>query len=189
MVAPLTQVPRSGADWLRLAAAPFVLVCLILPSAALAQSAQTADELKTRARTGDVIYVMDAEGRETKGTLLALSDTTLTVGLLGDRYDVPLQRVARVEREGDSAWSGFAIGASIGAAMGLLTAQGCSGDFSFQPMLSAALVYGGIGALIDYAHTGRTRLYSAPLEGGHKTMAIAPILSRERRGAALAIRW
>lgn len=189
MTAPLTQVPRFGVDWLRLAAAPVALVCLVVPSAAFAQAARTADEFKARARTGDVIYVRDAEGRETKGTLLALSDTALTVGLLGDRYDVPLERVARVEREGDSAWSGFAIGASIGAVMGLLAGFECSGDFTAGPMLGEALVYGGIGALIDYAHTGRTHLYSAPLKGGNKTMAIAPILTRGRKGATLAIGW
>jgi len=162
------------------------------PAAALAQPAHTLVELKARVETGDVIYVMDREGRETKGPLMALSDTSLTIGLLGDRYDVPIERVARVDRAGDSVWNGFAIGAAVGGVMGLLAQQGCrlmSDGCAGYYVAAGVLTYGGIGAIIDLAHTGRTRIYAAPLEGGNKTLAIAPILSRERKGAALANRW
>lgn len=182
----MTMIPQFGR---RSAMAAAALLCAIEPAAAVAQPARAVDELKTRARAGDVIYVMDAEGRETKGTLLMLTDTTLTLGLLGDRYEVSFARVARVEREGDSAWSGFAIGAGIGAFLGLLAGQGCSGEFTARPVLEAGLVYGGIGALIDAAHTGRTRLYNAPLESPKKTVAIAPIVMPARKGLALTVRW
>ncbi len=96
----------------RRGAVTLVLICLVVPSAGLAQPARAAAEVEGRASPGDVIYVMDAEGRETKGTLLALSDTALTLSLLGDRYEVPLDRIAWIERDGDSVWSGLAIGAA-----------------------------------------------------------------------------
>ena len=162
-----------------------------LPATALAQTAHTLSEFKTRVETGDVVYVMDREGREVKGPLMAVSDSALVLSILDQQHEVPFDRVARIDRDGDSVWSGFAIGAAVGGVLGLLMVQGCGSNDEgcAEYYVAGVLTYGGIGALIDWAHTGRTHLYSAPLQGGNKTMAIAPILSRNRTGAALAIRW
>jgi hypothetical protein len=166
-----------------------LLLGLAVPAAALAQPvAHTVEALKARVETGDVVYVMDREGREVRGPLMAISDTALVLSILDQRHEVPFDRVARIDRDGDSLWSGFAIGAGIGVGVGALASQTWAAecDCAAEGVTFSALFYGGIGALFDWAHKGRTHLYSAPLE---KTVALAPVVSSRTRGLALSIRW
>jgi hypothetical protein len=158
-------------------------VCLA-PAVADAQPARSVAALLSRVATGDAVYVTDRDGREVKGPILDLSESTLVLGVLGQRMEIPFDRVARVERDGDPPWNGAAIGALVALPFALVSINDCAGCGPYA--VSTFVFYAGIGALFDFAHIGRTRIYAAPPT---RTASLAPILSGQRKGIALAVTW
>ena len=94
-----------------------VLAALALPgSAAAQQPVGSFEDLWSRVKSGNTIYVTDTSARETTGTLVKIADSTLTILVDGQVRDIPSLDVRQIAKRGDSVRNGFLIGAAIGAA-------------------------------------------------------------------------
>jgi hypothetical protein len=171
------------------------LMLIGLPRIALGQEpVKSFDQLNTRLRVGDTIYVTDAQGRERSGKILELSAASL---ILDDgRRSTVAASEARVimDRDRDSLKHGALIGFAVGSAAGIaLAALICSEEQcqSGGVVLSVGL-YGamgaGIGAGIDALIPGRKRVvYRAAGDTGARRLMIAPIVTPRSKGVALSI--
>ena len=114
------------------------------------------------ARNGeDVIVIQSASGVELRGKLVELSSTTLALLVNGQRVDVPIDNVLRIDTRNDSLKNGAIIG---GAVLGGFTGLMCAVLADEVSSCAAALVFNtGFGALagvgIDALHKGRTPIY------------------------------
>jgi hypothetical protein len=132
-------------------------VALLLASAAAASAGQRPPAAKAGEQ---VIVTQSASGQELRGRLVELSSTSLAILVDGQRVDVPIENVLRIDVRNDSLKNGAIIG---GAVMAGLTGIACAeiGDASG---CAAAMVFNtgfGIlaGAGIDALHKGRTPIY------------------------------
>ena len=142
-----------------------IVALLLLSSAAGAQAPrQSPGE--------EVIVTQSASGQEIRGRIVELSSTTLAMLVNGQRVDVPLEQVLRIEGRHDSVKNGAAIGALVGGGLIVLA---CGGEIVSDFCLTAGVFYTGIGALagagVDALHRGRTTIYSKP---SPVSVAIAP---------------
>ncbi len=117
---------------------------------------------------------------------MQLSATTLAILVDGNRVEVPIDHVLRIDGRHDSVKNGAAIGAAI---MGGLTALGCGGAYGGAGVcVTAGIFYTGLGALagagVDALHKGRTTIYSKP---SPVALAIAP--AAKGATARLTVRW
>jgi hypothetical protein len=159
----------------------------------------SVDQLSTRVKRGDTIYVLDTNARETTGTFAEASESSIKLMVKGQIREIPAGDVRRVARRGDPLWNGALIGA---AAVGTLavSAQGdsycaqmdrlygkgtCSrsGDPTAGVIVGAA-IGGAIGAGIDALIPGRTVVYRATPQ---RTVRLAPVLSGHQAGARLSV--
>jgi hypothetical protein len=108
----------------------------------------------------EVIVTQSGSGEELRGRLVELSPTSMSMLVNGQRVDVPIENVLRIDTRNDSLKNGTIIGAAI---MGGLTGLMCV-EFADAPACITGLVFNtGIGALagagIDALHKGRTPIY------------------------------
>ena len=115
-----------------------------------------------RPRVRHALVVLSSGGRALEGTLLDLSPSAVALLVDGQRRELPLSDVSRVELEGDSLGNGAVIGAVVlGGWCAVVCGQGVrGGDYLVAVGLNAGL--GAlIGVAIDAGHRGRTVLYEA----------------------------
>lgn len=182
-----------GIRKLPLVAIALMALTLMTPVTARAQApVDSLADLWSRVRSGRTIYVTDASARETKGVLVKVTDTALTMLVDGKETEIPALSVRQVEKRGDSLRNGFLIGAAIGGASAAAALANCDtecrgSDDKLDAGFFVAVIaaeFGGIGALIDYAIPGRTVVYRAPT--GVK-LRIAPMLLARSRGLQFSI--
>jgi hypothetical protein len=149
-------------------------LALLLPSAARAQDYQR----KPPAAGEEVIVTQSTSGTELRGRIVELSKTTLAILVNGQRVDVPIDNVLRIDARTDSVKNGAAIGAvvtGVWAAIGCSLVGGDGGGNRAAYCVAGSLVYTGIGAFvgagIDALHKGRTTIYSKPAS---VALAVAP---------------
>lgn len=187
----------------RRAAVVAAVVALAAPALAAAQEpVKSFDQLATRLKPGDRVWVTDAKGREVEGTIQALGPNALTLDAEQPRNfaagDVSLVRTAKR----DSLKNGTLIGLGVG---GSLAAAWCIGAAATDdPAISAGvecaeglIVFGGLGTLIglavDAASPGKGAvLYRAPGAAGspgYARLSVAPMITPRAKGIALALRF
>lgn len=179
------------------AAAIVILAASIVPAAPAPCSAQepvkSFDQLYTRLKPGDTVWVADAQGRESKGRILSLSADALALEGAGDRtFGAPDVTTIMVRRD-DSLRNGALIGLGVGGGLGLVgcLASAEGGDQAWCALASA--FYGGIGAGIgvgiDALIPGRKLMaYRAPGSSGaaQARFSIAPVITPRARGVAVS---
>lgn len=149
------------------------------PLCAAAQS--PAESLVGKVKSGDTVYLLDSASREISGVFGKVSDSTMTLMVNGELRDVSLSDVREISRRGgDPLWNGVFIGALIGGVGAGVSSQNVSLG------ISGAILYGGIGAVIDKLVAGRVVVYRTP---GAKSVAIAPVVGKGRRGVRVAVRF
>ncbi len=156
-----------------------LVVGFLLPAAALAQDRTTRPVPPLRT-SEEVIVTQSSSGQELRGYLVQLSPTTLAILVGGNRVEVPIESVLRIEGRNDSVKNGAAIGAGI---MGGLSALGCALGYGGAAVcVTTSIVYTGLGALtgagVDALHKGRTTIYSKPA-------VVAPAVAPAGKGARL----
>lgn len=172
---------------------------LATASAASAQEPATSfDALSTRLQAGQVIWVTDATGRETRGRLERLSADELVLADDGSKTFAAAD-VRRVRaRDRDSLKNGTLIGLGIGAGLGTAWCIGAAADDSGD--LDAGVecaegftVFPGLGALIglaiDAVIPGRMRvIYEASphQEARRARLVVAPLISSRVKGLAVS---
>jgi hypothetical protein len=182
---------RPGRSWLSL----FVGVLLVVPALGAAQEpVKSFDQLNTRLKPGDTIWVTDAQGREIKGKITSLGPDALVVDSGGTRT-LPAADVRLIqERRRDSYKNGTFIGLGVGAGLtvALCAAYAEEGDEGACAVAVAA--YGGIGAAIglgiDALIPGKKRVaYRAPGAAGTAAtrLSIAPVVTPRAKGVAVSL--
>jgi hypothetical protein len=176
-----------------LGAAAFVVLALA-GLAAAQEPVKSFDQLNTRLRVGDTIYVTDAQGFERSGKILDLSAASLTFDDGGPRTVAGSEVRVVKERERDSLKNGALIGLAVGAGIGsTFAALICSGDgCDAGGVLLGVGLYGaigaGIGTGIDAAIPGRKRVvYRAAGAMSAPRVSLAPVVTPRRKGLALSI--
>ena len=184
----------------RILAAGAALV--LLPVLAGAQEpVKSFDQLSTRLKVGDTIYVTDAQGREIKGKIRDLGPSALTLDsgtaaiVQADAVRLIVERKPRPIGRG-ALW-GLGIGAAAGLALGVAVVAGCDGDDECAgAILVGAGLFGGMGAgtgaVIGALIPGKTLvLYRAPGTAGASSarFSLAPVITPARKGVAVSVRF
>lgn len=117
------------------------------------------------AKTGEeVIVTQSASGAELRGRLVELSPTSMALLVNGQRVDVPIENVLRIDARTDSVKDGAIIGGVIMGVLGGLSCAAFAGESGSGAACATFLVTNiGIGALagagIDALHKGRSPIY------------------------------
>jgi hypothetical protein len=182
---------------------------LVTPRDASGQVVATSfEELRSLVKSGDTIYVTEANGRKTKATLgeLSLSSLELLVRKTGpDGRDALVQqkrlaepdvRQIQIER-GDSVLNGTLIGLAVVGGPWLLACNPATdwcyyndGANLFRGLaLITSGIAAGIGALIDAGIRERVLVYyQAP---GRQTQGVhlSPFVSKSAAGVQMSLRF
>lgn len=157
-----------------------VIMAMSLPVCAAAQP-PIGDSLTGQLKSGDTVYLLDSASREITGVFGKMSDSTMTLMVNGELQDYSLTAIRQITRRGgDSLWNGFVVGALIGGVAGGASTQHAGAG------IAGAIIYGGIGALIDAVIDGRVVVYRA---SDRKSVAMTPFVSRDRRGVQVALKF
>jgi hypothetical protein len=144
------------------------VVALWLATPADAQPVATSfQELRGLVTPGQTIYVTDFGGLTLKGTLVDLSDSSLTLRTRGNSQ-TPLLRMSEREvnsiriRRSDRWWNGPLIGLATGAIPGLLIELGGRSEYEkFSGVSALGLGSVGLltGLLVDALNREKTTIY------------------------------
>ena len=140
-------------------------VCIVFSAVLLVPAAARAGQKSHKPEIPDEVVVIQAgSGQELHGRLLELSPASLAMLVDGQRVDVPVEDVLRIDSRHDSVKNGAIIGGAVAGGLVALTCGGFEGDAS--ACLAATIIDGGFGALIgagiDALHKGRTPIYVKP---------------------------
>jgi hypothetical protein len=171
---------------------------LLLPVLAGAQEpVKSFDQLNTRLKAGDTIYVTDAQGHEVKGKIRDLSAISLLLDAGGTPQDFQAARVAAIQLQPkDSLRNGVLWGALagfVGGALSCLLNPQCGGDDEIAAAVSLGLAGvgaaagAGIGAGVDAAIKGpRLVIYRGAGTQSAARFSLAPLITPRHKGVAVA---
>jgi hypothetical protein len=134
-------------------AAAIFLVFSLVALPARAQDSRRAEDCYPVA--AGVVELTPQSGPVRKGTLLCIGDKQVVLASEGRVEAIPLDDVRSIVKPADGVGDGFLKGAAVAALIAVL----CRGCGDAGQWASAAVVYGGIGALVDALHGGRETLY------------------------------
>ena len=171
------------------------MVCAlaILPTGAGAQPSDSFPGLMDRIDLQEDVEIIYA-GRDqiVRGRAVAISPSSLTV-LAGDApLELDAERVLRVRQRWedptrDGGLKGFAVGAGAYTAWFLAERYYLGQGVSTAPLAIFGLGGYLIGISIDAGRRENRDIYRAPAR--RPRAAVAPLLSKERAGAAFSITW
>lgn len=138
------------------------------------------------------LLVTDRAGHETRGKLVRMTDTEVTIAAEGGNRTFAVSDVLVIDRKGDSLKNGAIAGMVVGVAFGVLSAgiSDCPNGESRCPgtkavgFVASAAVYAAIGTAIDAAVQGRTRVW--PAKG---KVSGAPVVSVSPVGRRVFVGW
>jgi len=180
---------RHFPAWSRLAA---VLVILLPAFAAAQEPVKSFDQLDTRLKPGDTVWVTDAQGREIKGQVQGLDAASLKL-----TARTPLSFAAadvRViqERRPDSVKNGALIGMGAGGAVAIVVMltqdfEGCSVGCVAGMLGYVGAIGAGVGALVDAMIPGKKQaVYRAPGAQPSARLSFAPVITPRQKGVVVA---
>jgi hypothetical protein len=181
----------------------------VAPHQANAQVVATSfEELRPLVKSGDTIYVTEANGRKTRARVGELTQSSLEIlvrktGPDGRETFVPQSRLAerdvrqiQVDR-GDSVLNGTLIGLAVVGGPWLLACNPATdwcyyNDGANLYRMIALITSGigaGIGALVDAGIRERVLVYYHTPERGPSGIAVSPFASKSAAGVQLAWRF
>jgi hypothetical protein len=177
------------------------LLCWI-PAVAQAQTAASLSEASGRLKTGDKVYVA-AGGPAVKGSLVAISPSSLSLLIDGQRRDFSASDLTRIQREKRSTGRGALIGLLAGGlgvptivytimehncAATRGTIHACDDELGPDTVF---LIFGGIGGGIGAgagAGVGSLFKHRETVFVKHAgDVMVRPIVDRSRKGLAVSI--
>jgi len=169
------------------------LTLVLAPVAATAQEpVKSFDQLNTRLKVGDTVWVTDAQGREIKGKIHSLSPDALTLGADGSKTFAARDVSAIRERQLDSLKNGALIGFGVGGGLALVACLGLAEGSGESGWCAIALgFYGGVGAGIgvgiDALIPGKKQaVYRAPGSLPSASLSFAPVITPRHKGVAVS---
>lgn len=167
------------------------LIELASGTAAGAQPAASLEALRPLADAASTVIVIDAHGREVRGTIADASSTELSLRAGGTIHRFPAADVRTVRvRKDDSLADGALIGALVGG--GSVALNFLDNECHDDPACYAAVGWcAGIGALagigIDALVRDEAVVYSAGAPRASQAIRVAPLAGRGRKGVRLTI--
>lgn len=170
-----------------------VLIAAAAPQAGAQQLASSFDQLSVLVKPGDTVSVIDDTGRETRGTIAALSPSSLEL-IVADRRRSFLEDETRTirQRRSDSLKNGAIWGVAIGAGLGLTTLIETQ-DSPALPAgeaIAATAVFAGLGAAVgvglDAIFRSNETIYSRPARTS-ASLTLSPFLNRGRAGVFVTL--
>jgi len=172
-------------------------VLMLWPACASAQIADTLKDLEGRLEQGDTVYVTDRAGRESRGTLLGLTPSSLTLLVEGQQrqwLEADLREIG--QRRGDPLRNGMWLGGGIGTAAGLALGLWCASKVEegsgvvLCPPFYAGVGAGiglGVGAAIDAA----IRKVTTVFRGRPNALGLnfTPVVTNDAKGVRVAWRF
>jgi hypothetical protein len=180
------------------ARAPLAAVLIVLlPNVTAAQDpVMSFDQLNTRLKVGDTVWVTDAQGREIKGKIREFTPSALTIDDGGlntmqvDAVRVVERRSSRPVKKG-ALW-GLAIGGALGLAVVIDGSDNseCADDCGTWALMAPVVVGLGVGAGagIGAMIPGKKRVvYRAPGASGSARLSIGPVITPRMKGVAVSL--
>jgi hypothetical protein len=172
---------------------------LAAPAPCAAQKPVTSfDQLDTRLKPGDTVWVTDAQGREIKGTIESLGPDGISLADDG-ASPIAASDVKAILKQRDvasviGAWTGFIAAGGYGVALWASDPESCATEPGM--CVIGVLGYGGLGALvgwgigwgIDAARDSKREVYRAPGTSGspQSRVSIAPVVTRRAKGVTVS---
>ena len=162
--------------------------------AAPSQAQTTPLRLDDLIQMGQKIEVIDNQGRETKGRVSGLSDTSVTISADRQLTVIPFAHITQIARPNDSLANGALIGFGTGAALGLLAATSCdnsSGCFEGPGWVAyTTLLMGAMGAGVGVGVDALIRRDRIVYPRKPRPQArIAPAIGPGVRGVVFGLTW
>jgi len=182
-----SSAARQFVTWAPLAG----VLILLLPAISAAQPVRSFDQLNTRLKPGDTVYVTDARGREIEGKVTELHDASITLNSDGPTT-LQADSVRLVQRRtksvGKAALWGLLIGGALGAAGDAVDAGNCESDcMTGVGIALGAGIGAGVGAVVRAVlPAGRKEVYRAPGSSGSARLTLAPVITPHTKGVALS---
>lgn len=170
-----------------------VAVVGVVPGSARAQEvARSFEDLQGRVMLGETVRVIDRQGQSTRGKLLRLTATDLTVRTDGGERVVDASNIVEVKaRRSGPLLNGALIGAAVGASPFVIFAALDEGS-NCDGCMAGALVWMGIGAAagvgIDALVKGDITVMKLGT-GASRGVALVPVIERKRQGLFCSIRF
>jgi len=141
------------------------------------------------------VWITLSDGSQMKGRVTAVAPTGLTVtGISGQGQTVPFGDITKIQKVSTRLRKNTLVGLGVGLGLGAYGALFCGQARSGcqAPLIATyASVGAGIGALTgaikNALHRDEDIVYDAARRT--KTVALTPIVSRTRKGAAMSITW
>ena len=154
-----------------------------------AQTASSFEQLALLVETGNRITVIDSAGRERTGRVVDLSPSALGLVVDGVRRDFRAAQVHTIRQRRpdslkDGAWFGFAVGAAVGATA-FIAKYDIAGRYAAMFFGLYAAAGTGIGVGLDALVPSRQVIYQSA--GTARRVTVAPLVTRDRRGLAVAV--
>jgi len=173
--------------------APGSLGIVLVPAILFGQPVASFDQLGSRVKVGNQVVVTDTEGRAVEGTLVRLTDRSLTVNAARDvtveagSVSVVAVRSKRVGAA--AAWGAGIAAVVVGIGLGV-SSEACTDCLSEEWGTVAAVGIGvgaGTGALVGALRRGRlSEVYRAPA-GTTPRLRVTPVLSARTRAVVASI--
>lgn len=189
---------------MRLTSRPVTILAAAVLAAPLLAAAQeparSFEELTTRLKAGDTVWVTDAQGREVKGIYKGSDAAGLKLKRWRTRtIDAASIRAVDASRP-DPTWEGALIGLAVGEALAAVCygAAVRAGEpemigFAQLGFVFFGLVGANIGWEADRAKTGPRftayRASEAGLAAGRRRLAVAPVITPRAKGVAVSLRF
>src|SRR4051812_13822574 len=136
------------------------LTFVLLVALAMTPAPAFAGQNRPTTAGEEVIVVQAGSGQELRGHLVELSSTTLAMLVQGQRVEVPIDDVLRIDGRKDSLKNGTLIGLGVfGGLSPLSCAEVSSAGWCAYMVGANAAVGAAIGAGIDALHKGRSPIY------------------------------
>jgi hypothetical protein len=189
-----TMARRLVADGWRRSAGLFLLFTAIAQTTAAQGIAGSFEQLQVLVSPGDTVTVMDATGVETKGTIAALSSSTLTLLAEGTQRELSENEITTIKRlRTDSLANGALYGAAGGVAFAttgliIFAGEGLDASEAVAVLGAYAAIGTGIGVAVDALIRRQHVIYQRQPASGLQ-LGIAPWLTRQQKGVLLTLRF
>ena len=175
--------------------APLAVMLIVFLSAVSAaqEPVKSFDQLDTRLKPGDTVWVTDAQGREIKGKIRELTPSSLMLDK-GNGQTLQAADVARItQRQGHKIGKGALWGLVAGGAASVFPAVSAGTCHEEDCQMVAILIPvflgagAGIGALVGAAMPGKELVvYRAPATGTAVRFSFAPVITAHARGVVVS---
>jgi hypothetical protein len=159
--------------------------------------ARTFADLRALARYGERVEVVELNGTVWKGEIVGLSSRSVRVSVAGTTHEWDEAQIREIKkRKKDLWWNGALIGMGAGALTGTLLGASSCGDYG-ECLANAvpAGLFGGMaigltaGALIDFSIRKMETAFQLPNTSLRPTIGLTPILTRDRQGLSLSVKF